>query len=129
MTNINPNMLMGLAGLLVSLLLILIYIKRSKKSGLNADNVQIYIGNLPYRVNEYDLKQFFSNYGTISHARIVKNHHTGQSKGFAFLTFTSTEASRKALVAHGMPLKGRNMVVRIAKPRPETEKTHNVAAE
>ena len=128
MTNINPNMLIGLAGLLVSLLLILIYIKRSKKSGLNADNVQIYIGNLPYRVNEYDLKRFFSNYGTITHVRIVKNHHTGRSKGFAFLTFTSTEASKKALAAHGMALKGRNMVVRIAKPRPQTGQAHNASA-
>ncbi|MCH9643586.1 MAG: RNA-binding protein [Gammaproteobacteria bacterium] len=109
-------------------LLFISYFKRRKNRDNNTENVQIYVGNLPYRANEYDLKRYFSHYGTITHVRIVKNHHTGQSKGFAFITFTSTESSKKALDAHGVDMKGRNMVVRIAKPRAESPSQEYVNA-
>lgn len=77
---------------------------------------QIYVGNLPYRVNEYDLKKYFSKFGEVKDARIVKQSKTGRSKGFAFVTFMGAKQAKKALIANGKSLRGRTMVVRIAKP-------------
>ena len=80
-------------------------------------NDQIYVGNLPYRVDENDLQDYFSRFGTIQNIRIVRNFRTGRSKGYAFVTYANTKQATDALVAHGIELYGRSMVVRIAKPR------------
>lgn len=89
----------------------------SNGAGIEYINEQIYIGNLPYHVSERDLSSYFERYGQVTQAKVVKNYKTGRSKGFAFITFTSFDEAKKALQAHGEIMKGRNMVVRIAKPR------------
>ena len=81
------------------------------------DNDQVYVGNLPYTVNEQDIRQRFAKFGRIHTIKMVKNHKTGRSKGYAFVTYDSAREAIKALNAHGEDMQGRNMVVRIAKPR------------
>lgn len=80
-------------------------------------NQQIYIGNLNYRVSEQDLAQIFKSYGHIERVRVVRQGDTHKSKGYAFITYSSTQEADNALAAHGKSIKGRNLVVRIAKPR------------
>ena len=82
-------------------------------------NDQIYVGNLPYRIQENDLHGYFSRFGPIETIKIVRNFRTGRSKGYAFVTYESAKQAVKALAAHGKDLHGRSMVVRIAKPRQE----------
>ena len=82
-------------------------------------NEQIYVGNLPYRVDENDLKGFFSQFGSVQSIKIVRNFKTGQSKGYAFVSYSNAKQASKALEAHGQDLRGRSLVVRIAKPRQE----------
>lgn len=109
----------ALAILLLAVFLIRTY--RKKRSSVsqedNAENAQIYVGNLSYRVHERDLRQCFEKYGTIAHLKVVKDRDTGRSKGFGFVTFETIDEAKKALVVHGEPLFGRNLVVRLAKPR------------
>lgn len=126
MTHLTPNIITALA--IVALLLIVIFLKRNRKTASDNQYTQIYVGNLPYKVSEFDLKRFFAPYGTITHARVVRNHRTGQSKGYAFVTFSSGSALQKSLEAHGQTLKGRNLVVRIAKPKTESSETQEHAA-
>ena len=80
-------------------------------------NEQVYIGNLPYRIDENDLKGYFSKYGAVQTVKVVRNFKTGQSKGYAFVTYASAKQASSALDAHGDELQGRSMVVRIAKPK------------
>ena len=83
----------------------------------DCSNDQIYIGNLPYHVCENDLHNYFSRFGVIETIKIVKNFRTGRSKGYAFVTYSSSKQAIKALGAHGKDLQGRSLVVRIAKSR------------
>jgi cold-inducible RNA-binding protein len=95
--------------------------KRKKAMQNDTVNDQVYVGNLPYRVDEADLKTFFSQYGMIQAVKVVRNFKTGRSKGYAFVTYANQKQAGKALNAHGQELQGRLMVVRIAKMKQSLE--------
>ena len=122
MTN-NSTLLVTLVS--VALLIIIIAVafltrgrKRNNGSGLeDYINEQVYIGNLPYCIDENDLKGYFSKYGAVQTVKVVRNFKTGQSKGYAFVTYASARQANSALDAHGDELQGRSLVVRIAKPK------------
>lgn len=114
--------------LLIAIILVLAFfwlilrLRRARRGSVQPQaaeyvNNQVYVGNLPYRVNENDLKKHFSSYGHVQQARIVKNKNSGRSKGFGFVTFSDVAEANAALVAHGDDFSGRSIVVRIAKPR------------
>jgi RNA recognition motif-containing protein len=95
---------------------------RSRRSGgggqeAEGESSQLYVGNLSYRVHERDLRRFFSKYGEITHLKVVKDRETRRSKGFGFVSYASPNEANRALVAHGEMMSGRNIVVRLAKPR------------
>ena len=110
-------------GVLVLLLLVVIVVRIAKRRRASVqhypENEQLYVGNLSYQVNSQQLKQQFSKYGEVDTIRVIKNTKTGRSKGFAFVTYTDTKSAKKALSANGQDLRGRPMVVRMAKPRGE----------
>lgn len=81
------------------------------------DRRKIYVGNLDYKVYDDELKAFFSQFGQVEEVRVVKNSRTGRSKGFAFITFVGPDEANRSLVGHGQLLKGRALVVRIAKDK------------
>ena len=109
----------GAVILLLAVLLIRTCRKRRCKiaAGGDGDNAQVYVGNLSYRVHERDLRECFQKYGAIAHLKVVKDRDSGRSKGFAFVTFENMAQAKKALALHGEPMFGRNLVVRLAKPR------------
>lgn len=80
---------------------------------------QLYVGNLPYQVNSEELSKLFSTFGALESARVVRNTKTGRSKGFAFVTFEEVKQAKKALKLNGKEVRGRVLVVRMAKPRDE----------
>ncbi|OGT44409.1 MAG: hypothetical protein A3F13_01895 [Gammaproteobacteria bacterium RIFCSPHIGHO2_12_FULL_40_19] len=84
-------------------------------------NEQLYVGNLSYQVNGFHLKEFFTQYGEVQNVRLIKNPRTGRSKGFAFVTFASVKDAKKALASNGQDIRGRAIVVRMAKPRDDAE--------
>jgi len=104
---------------IVAFILVILFIRlaRRRRASSSQQNEQIYIGNLPYRANERELRDYFSSYGQIVDVRVVKDRRTGRSKGYAFITFSSAREANKSLVLHGTEMDGRSMVVRIAKPR------------
>lgn len=120
----NSIIFTALACFALILLIITVAILNRTKGGIEKSiegqdyiNDQVYVGNLPYRVDENDLQDYFSRFGTIQNIRIVRNFRTGRSKGYAFVTYANTKQAADALAAHGIELYGRSMVVRIAKPR------------
>lgn len=80
--------------------------------------MNIYIGNLNYRVREEDLKQVFEEYGTVNSVKIIKDRETGKSKGFGFVEITNEADARKAIEElNEAEFEGRQMVIKEALPR------------
>ncbi len=82
--------------------------------------MNIYVGNLNYRVNEDDLKEIFAEYGTVSSAKIIMDKYSGRSKGFGFVEMDSNEEGKKAIEElNGATYETREMVVNEARPKKE----------
>jgi len=80
--------------------------------------MNIYVGNLSYRVREADLRQVIEEYGTVDSVKLIVDRDTKKSKGFAFVEMPdSTEASQVIKELNGAEYEGRQMVVKEALPR------------
>lgn len=80
--------------------------------------MNIYVGNLDFKVNENDLKEIFEEYGTVSTANIIIDKYSGKSKGFGFVTMEDQAEATKAIKElNGATLESREMVVNEAKPK------------
>jgi len=81
---------------------------------------KLYVGNLPYTVDDAQLHDLFDKYGEIDEMALIMDRDTGRSKGFAFVTFATQQAAEKALAENGKDIGGRALRVNIAeekKPR------------
>nr|WP_304985154.1 RNA-binding protein [Coxiella-like endosymbiont] len=76
---------------------------------------KVYVGSLSYHVTADDLQSFFGQYGDIEETRLITDRETGQSKGFAFITYANQNGAQAALVANGVELQGRKIRVNIAR--------------
>jgi len=82
--------------------------------------MNIYVGNLPYSLNEEDLKAAFSQFGEVSSASIIMDRMSGQSKGFGFVEMPDDSEADEAIKAlNESALNGRNIKVNQARPRGE----------
>lgn len=80
--------------------------------------MNMYIGNLNYRVKEGDLEQVMAAYGTVSSVKIIKDHESGKSKGYAFVDMPNAEEAARAMTElNGSELMGRQMVIKEARAR------------
>jgi RNA recognition motif-containing protein len=80
--------------------------------------VNLYIGNLPYRIDEDSLRQMFTPYGTVESAKVIKDRQTGRSKGFGFIEMGSQAEADAAIKAlNETAVDGRNIKVNLAKPK------------
>ncbi|XP_073278760.1 glycine-rich RNA-binding protein 4, mitochondrial-like isoform X2 [Primulina huaijiensis] len=76
---------------------------------------KIFVGGLSYSTDDMSLSETFSKYGEVVEAKVIIDRNTGRSKGFAFVTFTSTEAASSAIQAFdGQELHGRTIKVNYA---------------
>lgn len=79
---------------------------------------KIYVGNLPYTIDENQLRELFSGYGDIDELAMIMDRETGRPKGFAFITFATQQAAEKALELNGNDVGGRPLKVNIATDKP-----------
>lgn len=80
--------------------------------------MNIYVGNLDYKVSESDLESLFSEFGTVSSVRIISDKYSGRSKGFGFVEMENNDEAKKAVSGlNGSSLKSRDLTVNEAKPR------------
>ena len=77
----------------------------------------LFVGSLPWSVNDEQLAQIFGEAGTVESARVITERDTGRSKGFGFVEMTN-DAEGKAGVAqlNGTSFQDRNLVVNEARP-------------
>ncbi len=80
--------------------------------------MNIYVGNLSYRVNDEELRKAFSAYGEVKSATIIKDRATGNSKGFGFVEMPNNEEANAAMNGlNGKELGGRALRINEAKPQ------------
>ena len=79
---------------------------------------KLYVGNLAYAVTDQDLKDLFSESGTVESVAVISDKFSGQSKGFGFVEMADAgEAAAAIQSLDGTEFKGRNIKVNEAKPR------------
>ena len=82
--------------------------------------MNIYVGNLSHEVTEEGLQLAFEPFGQVESATIIKDKHSGQSKGFGFVEMASKAEGQSAIDGlNGKELKGRALNVNEARPRTE----------
>ncbi len=82
--------------------------------------MEIYVGNLPWSVNDQDLADAFSEFGKVERASIIVERPSGRSKGFGFVTMNDNEEGNRAIEAmNGKEMEGRPLKVNEARPREE----------
>ncbi len=80
--------------------------------------MNIYIGNLSYKVRENDLRGVIEEYGQVGSCKIIQDRETGRSKGFGFVEMPDDAAAAKVIAElNGAEFDGRTMVVKEATPR------------
>ena len=82
--------------------------------------MNIYVGNLDYKINESDLEGIFEEFGAVSSAKVITDKFSGRSKGFGFITMENQEEATTAIKElNGATLENREITVNEAKPKRE----------
>ena len=80
--------------------------------------MNIYVGNLNYRLQEDDLREVFENYGEVTSVKLISDRITGRAKGFGFVEMVSDDEGKQAVEnLDGSELMEREMRVNEARPR------------
>jgi cold-inducible RNA-binding protein len=100
----------------------LVKVRRHQVSNQKKEiRMKIYVGNLSYEVTEEDLRLALEQFGQVESATIIKDKHSGQSKGFGFVEMASNAEGQSAIDGlNGKELKGRTLNVNEARPRTES---------
>jgi len=86
--------------------------------------MNIFIGSLPFSLQEDELKEFFEEFGEVASAKIITDKFTGRSKGFGFVEMPDDEAAKKAIEElNGAEVGGRSIVVNKAEERKERSRS------
>ncbi len=83
--------------------------------------MNIYVGNLPYDLNEEEIKAMFAEFGEVSTVTLISDRESGRPKGFGFVEMADDAQGQAAIAAlNGKEIKGRT--VRVDKAEPRTER-------
>ncbi|MBN2775604.1 MAG: RNA-binding protein [Prolixibacteraceae bacterium] len=88
--------------------------------------MNIYVGNLSFKIDEEDLKKVFEAYGEVDSVKIITDKFSGRSKGFGFVEMSDDEEAKKAIDGlNNSEIDGRNIVVNQARQKTETRRNFN----
>jgi RNA recognition motif-containing protein len=91
--------------------------ERSPPRNFDSAN-RIYVGNLPWDVDDERLKQVFSEHGTVVDVRVVCDRESGRSRGFGFVTMSNVSEVNDAIASlDGQSMGGRPLKVNVAQER------------
>ncbi|MBI5305718.1 MAG: RNA-binding protein [Chloroflexi bacterium] len=79
---------------------------------------KLYVGNLSYNVTEEQLRELFSQAGTIKEIALIMDRDTQRPKGFGFVEMTTQVEAQKAIeLFNEHELDGRRLTVNMARPK------------
>jgi RNA recognition motif-containing protein len=85
--------------------------------------MNIFVGSLPWSIEEADLRESFEAYGAVDSVKVITDKFTGKSKGFGFVEMPNDEEGQKAIdELNGATVQGRAIVVNKSEPKPEGER-------
>lgn len=83
--------------------------------------MNIFVGNLNFKVDENDLRNVFEEFGSVNEVKIITDRYNGRSKGFGFVTMDDDAEGKKAISElNGATFENREMVVNEAHDRNES---------
>ncbi|XP_039035641.1 glycine-rich RNA-binding protein 2, mitochondrial-like isoform X2 [Hibiscus syriacus] len=84
----------------------------------NSPSSKVFVGGISFQTDDQGLREAFSQYGEVVEARVIVDRETGRSRGFGFVTYTSTDDASSAIQAlDGQVLHGRQVRVNYAAER------------
>lgn len=84
---------------------------------------KLFVGNLPYKTTNADLKDMFSKIGEVTEAVVIMDRERGVSKGFGFVTMTNDAEANSAIESwNGKEVEGRALTVNEARPQEDRPK-------
>ncbi|MGD8558276.1 MAG: RNA-binding protein [Gammaproteobacteria bacterium] len=96
-------------------------ITSDKRHNRKADNAQqtktIYVGNLPFKTNRYELKELFQPYGKVEAVRIMIDKATRKPRGYGFVEMPHDDANKAIAKLDGVSFIGRNLKISEANER------------
>lgn len=85
--------------------------------------MDIFVGSLPFKLKEDELKSLFEAYGEVESVKIIIDKQTRQNKGFGFVIMPNDEQARQAIAnINGSEVMGRTIVANTAQPKSEQPK-------
>jgi RNA recognition motif-containing protein len=86
---------------------------------------KLYVGNLSYNVTEEQLRELFSQAGTIKEIAMIVDRDTQRPKGFGFVEMTTQVEAQKAIeMFNEHELDGRRLTVNFARPKEDRGGSH-----
>ncbi len=79
----------------------------------------IYVGNLPFSASEEEIRELFSQHGTVHQVKLITDRETGRPRGFGFVEMDPEEADKAIEALNGADMGGRDLRVNEARPRTE----------
>jgi RNA recognition motif-containing protein len=81
-------------------------------------NTKLFVGNLPFSINEASLEELFSRSGKVVSVTIPTDRDTGRKRGFAFVEMENqSEAETAIKELNGSTVEGRQIVVNPSRPK------------
>ena len=83
--------------------------------------MNIYVGNLPYNMDNDGLHDLFASHGAVDKATVIADRDNGRSKGFGFVEMANDSEAEAAIEAlDGSSIEGRDIKVNQARPRDDS---------
>ncbi len=80
--------------------------------------MKLYVGGLPYSVDDKQLEEFFAEHGKVVSAVVIQDRETNRSKGFGFVEMENDDEAKKAIeTLDKSDMGGRSITVNEARPK------------
>ncbi|KLV06133.1 MULTISPECIES: RNA recognition motif domain-containing protein [Photobacterium] len=104
----------ALGSICTAFILSVIPTSTSSPDDINQASKTLYVGNLPYRANESDVKDLFAEYGEVFAVRLMKDKRTGKRRGFGFVVMNIRDADQAVAALNNKEYGQRTLKVREA---------------
>ena len=86
--------------------------------------MKLYVGNMPFSMDESQLRGMFEEFGEVDSASVITDRETGRPRGFAFVEMQNADARKAMSALHEREVDGRQLKVNEARPREDRSRRY-----